>query len=214
MCYNDGGKEWGDFVGYDINKIRLMSKMALYDKKGFQKDAEANEYFRHDFIYKKNMSLRFYVGIGVLILLVFHVLRVLSDAQGDIFSLDFQSEIMQIVIFVVVVMLFYSFVGTVLFTREFLISKRRVKSYFALMRELHGEPPEDDHVEMVENVKDSTQRRFFGRKLHDGPPPEHEEEEEDQIIFRPYRSRAQDHNLTYNYRSTDDPSLWEDDDKE
>lgn len=198
---------------YDINKIRLMSKMALYDKKGFQKDAEANEYFRHDFIYKKNMSLRFYVGVGILILLIFHVLRVLSSVGGDVFALDFQDEIMRIVIFVVIVMLFYSFVGTVIFTREFLASQKRVKSYFSLMRELHGEPPEDDDVTVVENVAEPKQRRSIGRRTSVQPATEPEDDEEEQIVFRPYRSRSADNNLTYNYRSTDDPSLWEDDDK-
>jgi len=187
--------------------------MALYDKKDFQKDAEANEYFRHDFIYKKNMSLRFYVGVGILILLIFHVLRVLSSVGGDVFALDFQDEIMRIVIFVVIVMLFYSFVGTVIFTREFLASQKRVKSYFALMRELHGEPPEDDDVTAVENVAEPKQRRSIGRKTGVQPAIEPEDDEEEQIIFRPYRSRSADNNLTYNYRSTNDPSLWEDDDK-
>ncbi|MCL2235980.1 MAG: hypothetical protein FWB98_06045 [Defluviitaleaceae bacterium] len=186
-------------INIDTAKIRLMSKMALYDKKGFQKDAEANEYFRHDFIYKKNMSMRFYVGIGILILVAFYALRVMSVAEGDIFSLDFQAEIMRIVVFVVIVVLFYSFVGTIIFTREFLASQKRVKAYFGLMRELHGEPPEEE-------VSSKAKAKAKSKAL---PEPEPEEEEEP-VVFRPYRSRRVDTSLTYNYRSTDDPSLWED----
>ncbi|MCL2855875.1 MAG: hypothetical protein FWE21_09740 [Defluviitaleaceae bacterium] len=194
---------------HDPNKIRLMAQMALYDKKGFQKDAEANEYFRHDFIYKKNMSMRFYVGIGILILVVFYALRMLAVDQVDIFALDFQAELMRIIIFAVVVMLIYSFIGTILFTREFLLSQKRVKAYFALMRELHGEADEEE----VAAVKEPAPKRLFARKAATTPPPQPEEEEEP-FIFRPYRSRQADGNLTYNYRSTDDPSLWEDEDDE
>ena len=172
----------------DTNKIRLMSKMALYDKKGFQKDAEANEYFRHDFIYKKNMSMRFYVGIGLLILVFFYILRVMNVAGGDVFALDFQEEIMRIVIFAAAVILFYSFVGTIIFTREFLASQKRVKAYFALMKELHGEAPEEEEASQPE-----------------------EEEEEAEVPFMPYRSSRA--SMRYNQHSTDDPSLWEEDER-
>ena len=50
-------------------KILLMTKLALYEKHYGAVDRAANDYFRHDFIYKKNLGTRFAVGFGGLIIL-------------------------------------------------------------------------------------------------------------------------------------------------
>ncbi|MCL2350118.1 MAG: hypothetical protein FWC67_01430 [Defluviitaleaceae bacterium] len=176
----------------DKSKIRLMAKMAVYDKKEFERDAGANQYFRHDFIYKKNMQMRFHVGLGCLILAVFYLFYLISIQGADIFALNFQAELMRLITFVIIVMVGYSFLGTIVFTREFLKSQKRVEQYFALMRELNGE----------EQPAAATAS---------------EEEEEDEE-FEPYRRTSYRQRVqgtgqmpVYNYKSSDDPEFWEDD---
>jgi hypothetical protein len=187
----------------DKDKIRIMAKMAVYDKKGFERDARANQYFRHDFIYKRNMQMRFHLGIGCIILAVFYVLYLIAIQGYDIFELNFQAETIRLLTFVLVIMVGYSFLGTIIFTREFLVSQKRVEAYFALMRELSGEEPEELSQDLQRAVN-----------LEDEPEYEHVE---------PYRRRGEkmpeygqsrfEHHegvLEYRYPSTDDPEFWED----
>ena len=166
------------------DKIRIMSKMAIYDKKDFRRDADANQYFRHDFIYKRNMQMRFYVGVGCLILVFFYFMYLMAVQDQDVLSLDFQGEVFGVVIFVLIVMVAYSFIGTIIFTREFLVAQKRVEAYFSLMRRLNGEP---EPIEEVLSKKEQ-RPRFFARKQKPALPVEEEEDDYDEP-FVPYQSQ-------------------------
>ena len=122
---------------YNREKIRIMSLMAIYDKKDFQRDAKAGQYFRHDFIYKKNMRMRFFLGIGCIILLFFYAMYLMAIEEADIFALDFQAEGMRVLFVALLIMVSYSFLGTIIYTREYIKSEKRVDAYFDLMRQLH-----------------------------------------------------------------------------
>ena len=164
-------------------KIATMAKMAVYDKKGFERDAEANQYFRHDYIYKRNMQMRFYVGVGCLILAFFYVMYLMAVDGQDILALNFQAELIRIITFGLVVMIGYSFLGTIIFTREFLVAQKRVESYFALMRKLNGEPeptPERNN----QNLDSAQKSKLFARKQVKPEPIADEDEDEP---FEPYR---------------------------
>lgn len=123
---------------YNKKKIAIMAKMAVYDKNGFEKDAKSNQYFRHDFIYKKNMSMRFFVGVGCLFLAGFYVLHLFAFREADIFTIDYFSMFARLIVAALVIMVAYSFIGMIVYTREYEISRRRIRRYFALMDELEG----------------------------------------------------------------------------
>jgi uncharacterized integral membrane protein len=187
-----------------------MAKMAVYDKKGFEKDANANQYFRHDFIYKKNMQMRFYLGLGCLILVLFYILHLLGVQEADFFTLNYQAEIVRIVVVVVIIMVAYSFIGTIIFTREYLISQKRVDAYFNLMKELTGEKPEipvEAYLPGVDNKQKPLAKRSKKNKKA-------AEAEDDFEPFEPYRKGDTRSMPVYNYRSSDDPEFWEDEDKD
>ena len=169
----------------DKDRIVTMARMAVYDKKGFEKDAEANQYFRHDFIYKRNMQMRFYLGVGCLILALFYVLYLMAVQGQDILALDFQAEIVRFVTFVLIVMVAYSFIGTIIFTREFLVAQKRVEAYFSLMRKLNGEPEPEKETAMQEERRP----RLFARKQKPIVTEEVDDEDEDEP-FEAYRRRG------------------------
>ena len=62
-----------------------MTKLALYDKNEGPADRFANEFFRHDFIYRKNIGTRLGVGIAGVIMVAFYWLRVIFIDTDDIF---------------------------------------------------------------------------------------------------------------------------------
>jgi len=120
----------------DFEKIRIMSKMAVYDKRGFEKDAKSNHYFRHDYIYKKNMRMRFFLGLGCLILALFYAMYLIGVDEVDIFTMDYFQLLMRVLAVGVVIMVGYSLIGTILYTREFELSQKRIGEYFKLMDNL------------------------------------------------------------------------------
>ncbi|MCL2396666.1 MAG: hypothetical protein FWC93_01230 [Defluviitaleaceae bacterium] len=189
---------------HDKNKIITMSKMAVYDKRGFEKDARSSQYFRHDYIYKRNMYMRFFLGIGCLILAFFYVMYLLGVEDSDIFALDFGAEALRLLFFALLIMVAYSFIGTIIYTREFLKSQRRINAYFSLMKALEGETevdtlyePEDEGTEVDEKFEPY---RPIGR------PAEEDMAEE----FEPYRPIGDDH--AYRHRGgAETPQPLEDD---
>ena len=191
---------------YDKDKIRIMSKMAIYDKRDFDKDAKAGQYFRHDFIYKKNMRMRFFLGIGCVILLFFYVMYLLAIEGADIFAMDFQAEAIRLLFFAILLMIGYSFIGTIIYTREFLISERRINAYFALMRKLDPNAIQDN-----EPIAAEKKPSRFAQKMPWRKPKVEEIIEDDYEEDMPYTHyhRA---NLEYTYSSSADPEFWDDDD--
>ena len=186
---------------HDKDKIIIMSKMAVYDKRDFQRDSKANHYFRHDFIYKKNMRMRFFLGLGCFILVIFYVLYLLSVAQVDIFTLNFQFEALRILVFTLLVMVGYTFIGTIIYTREFVVAQKRINRYFALMSELDKRNEARDKQQVAKDA-DNIKRAL---------------DEEDEIFekFEPYRRRggANGNPPQFRPRSTDDPEFWDEEEK-
>ena len=192
---------------YDTEKIRIMSKMAIYDKRDFEKDSKAGQYFRHDFIYKRNMRMRFFLGIGCVILLFFYVMHQLAIEGADLFALDFQAEAIRLLFFAVMIMVGYSFIGTIIYTREFLRSERRMNAYFALMRKLDPEAIQDNEPAPEPMKNRRSDRLKIGWRKQKTEEVAEEDYEEDMPYTHYHRA-----NLEYTYRSSDDPEFWEDDD--
>jgi len=185
---------------YDKEKIQIMSKLAVYDKNDFDRDAKAGQYFRHDYIYKHNMRMRFFLGIGCVILLLFYVMHLLAIEGVDIFTLDFEVEIMRLLFYGLIIMLAYSFIGTIIYTRDFIKSERRVNAYFALMRQLNGEASDEDVAIMQKKPK-----------VHKKKIKATETTEADFEEHVPYR-RYERPTLEYRRRSNLNTELREDDD--
>ena len=197
---------------YDKDKIRIMSKMAIYDKRDFERDAKTGQYFRHDFIYKKNMQMRFFLGLGCVILLAFYVLHLLAIEGADLFTVDFQSEALRLLFFALILMTAYSFIGTIIYTREFLRSEKRINAYFSLMRRLDPDAIQDNEFEEAAALKNKQKRRWFKPKVEKiaEEDPEDFEDFEEHAPYTHYH-RA---NLEYRYSSSADPEFWEDEDKD
>jgi len=195
---------------YDKEKIRIMSKMAIYDKRDFDRDSKAGQYFRHDYIYKKNMRMRFFLGIGCVILLFFYILHQLAIEGADLFALDFQAEAVRLLFFAVALMVAYSFIGTIIYTREFLISEKRINAYFALMRRLDPDAIQDEEPAPAKQ----RQRPGLGERLAALRKQKPEEETEDDYDYEEDMPYTHYHraNLEYRYTSSDDPEFWDDDD--
>ena len=119
-------------------KIITMTKLALYDKHEGPADRANSEYFRHDYIYKKNLGTRISVGIGGLLLLLIYWLQVIWIDGADILEMDVRQHLTDSVLFLVALLALYSLIGTIQGTREYYLLHKRLNRYNKLIKQLEN----------------------------------------------------------------------------
>ena len=117
-------------------KIITMTRLALYDKHEGPADRIANDYFRHDYIYRNNFGTRLAVGFGGFIILGFYWLHIFVIGGMDIFALDYVRVATNSVFFLLALLAVYSLVGTVQGTRQYYLVQKRLAQYQAMVRQL------------------------------------------------------------------------------
>ena len=119
-------------------KIITMTKLALYDKHEGAADRAANDYFRHDYIYRKNLGTRISVGVAGIVILVIRWLSELFVEGVDIFEINIQEYIIESVLFIVALVAAYSLIGTIQGTREYYLVQKRLNRYQGMLRFLES----------------------------------------------------------------------------
>jgi hypothetical protein len=114
-------------------KIIAMTKMAVYDKNDGSADRHTNEFFRHDYIYRKNMWTRLCAGIGGAILLALYWLRLVFIDKVDLLETNLQQQINDSVLFMLALLAVYSLIGTIQGTRQYYLMQKRLERYNALI---------------------------------------------------------------------------------
>jgi|GEM_PF-372033 len=119
-------------------KIITMTKLALYDKHEGAADRDANDYFRHDYIYKKNLGTRVCVAIGGAMILALQWMRIIFLEGVDIFEINVQDHLLESILFILALVAVYSLIGTVQGTREYYLVQKRLNRYQGMLRFLEN----------------------------------------------------------------------------
>ena len=169
---------------YNKDKIILMAKLAVYDKHNGKNDHKDDEYFRQDYIYSNNMRTRFYAFFGCIILAVFYFLHIASYQETDIFSIDYLSEAIRVGIFFTVVLVGYTFIGTILYTARHVQLQKRLDEYYGLLSKLDSNPEaqEEDREKDEEESRSKRQDgddEMPGSKLSPEDGDEYSDEDDD-----------------------------------
>ena len=120
-------------------KIITMTKLALYDKHEGPADRAASEYFRHDYIYKKNLGTRLAVGLGGILLLLIYWLQVIIIDGADILEMDVRQHLVDSIVFLVALLALYSLIGTIQGTREYYLLHKRLDKYHHNIKQLEAD---------------------------------------------------------------------------
>jgi hypothetical protein len=129
-----------------------MSKLAVYDKHTGKDDWKDDVYFRQDYIYSNNMRTRVFIFFGCILLTAFYILHIAAFQEIDLFSIAFyRAELTKIIIFFAATLIFYTFVGTILYTARYAQTQKRLEHYFAIMDKLDGIEP---GIEPIKEIND------------------------------------------------------------
>jgi len=121
----------------DKERIIIMTKLASYDKNKSEEDSQVLGYFRHDYVYRKNVVDRFFVLLGGIILLAVDYLRRIFMEYLDVFSLDFGRELRGILVFLGILLVVYTIIGSVKHNYEYTKCQLRMKKYRVYTKRLY-----------------------------------------------------------------------------
>jgi hypothetical protein len=111
-----------------------MAKLAVYDKNKSEKDLRKLSYFRNDYVYRRNVGVRFCVLVGCLIVIMLHILhKIVIDQIDVLYGMDYQKEIVGYASFVVVVIAAYSLIGTAIYMADYQKAKKRQRRYLKML---------------------------------------------------------------------------------
>jgi len=134
------------------DKIILMAKMAVQDKRHGDSDRKVFSYFRRDYIYRKNMWTRLYVGIGAGFLLVLYWLYQIFVYGVNLQELDVRQSVTDSVLFLLAMMAFYTLIGTIQGTFQYYQVQKRMRRYMAMIKRLEhipDSPPEGSNADLL-----------------------------------------------------------------
>ncbi len=120
----------------DYNKIIVMTKLGLADKEYDRKYRRINEYFRYDYIYRKNVWTRFCVITGSLFILAIYWANQILVKGINILNIDLKKAGTDAILFLVLVAVAYSLLGTLLASREYTAAQKYQRHYLHLLDRL------------------------------------------------------------------------------
>ena len=144
------------------NKIILMAKLAVYDKRYGEADRLIFSYFRRDYIYRKNMWTRMFVAVASMFLLALYWLHQLFIYGIDIQEIDIQQSVLDSVLFLAAILAVYTLIGTIQGTHQYHLVQKRMERYLSMLHRLERMPDtaEGDETALVyEEDNPKRQRR-------------------------------------------------------
>ena len=118
----------------DKEKVVLLNRLAIYDKHISESDKKINDYFLHDYIYAKNIRTRFFAFIGSLIILAFYMLHRIFVEEIDLFALDYMKELTDAAVFIVIILVLYTLIGSLQASVTYRASQKRIRAYLEVLK--------------------------------------------------------------------------------
>lgn len=117
----------------DKDRIRLLTRIAIHEKRYNKQDIKMNQYYRNDYIYKKNFINRIGIFIGLFLIFLLVVLDMVYIKQVDITTLDYKSLGLKFVIIGFIICAVYTIIGIFKYGKEYDESQKRYKQYFLML---------------------------------------------------------------------------------
>lgn len=133
-CYSTFKR--GDQCLIDEEKIKLMSKLAIYEKNYGNIDGKINGYFKSDYVYIQNWWTRLSVtiaGFFIIGLILFYKIFV---EKVDIFSINYKVYGIWLGSIIVVLLIVYSMLSSYVHEKRYKASEERIRKYLQMLRQL------------------------------------------------------------------------------
>lgn len=143
-------------------KVRLMTRLAMYEKKEGKEDIRLSKYYRTDFVRLNVLKSIVAMTAGYLFVLLILVLYNAEYLIGEAVRLDYKTLIARYVSIYLVLLSIYFALPTIGYMLKYRFSRRKLAKYFRMLRRLRTMYNEEDggmaaeEEESSENDSDNT----------------------------------------------------------
>ena len=137
-------------------RVIMMTKLALYDRQYGSRDKKDNLYYRHDYIYRKNMWTRLCASIGAAIILAVYWIYQIFALNKSFLEIDYKQAGITAATFVLAVMAVYTILGTIRETAQYAKGQRRLKNYMRMLYMLDRIREPEPIQDTIANTKEES----------------------------------------------------------
>lgn len=122
----------------DQDRIILMTKLAVYEKKYIKEDRRRNSYYVEDYIYVKNFKTRFSVTLVVILFAAIDIMKMINQNVVIPTSLAsfIDSYIKPYLVPWIMILIGYTILSTIIYQTRYALSQKRLKGYSKILKQL------------------------------------------------------------------------------
>ncbi len=120
----------------DNRKVRLMTKLAMYERGEGKEDLKINSYFVRDYLRNNFLKNCIFVTVGFVLIAGMRVVYKLEYIVQNAVNLDYTIIIKQLVALYILLLAVYSMMGLVFGMLKIRKSKHRFAKYFNMLKKL------------------------------------------------------------------------------
>lgn len=117
-------------------KIRIMTKLAIYEKNKGKEDKNVMEYFKTDYISFKNFKMQMGVTFALIVILGFEFANIVLDNLAKITDFDFVGLGIKYLSIWIVLMVGYTIISIGYNRMEYNRIEKRIQEYDRLLKNL------------------------------------------------------------------------------
>ena len=126
-----------------------MTKLALYEKKEMNKDERKIDYFLEDYVYINNFKTR--MSITIIIAVIAFIGSLIKFSETLIFPMSLEELILEyLMVYIIswlILMVVYTFISTIVYSKKHYKSKNNYKKYMNIMKQLDEHEKSKEHME-------------------------------------------------------------------
>ena len=117
-------------------KVRLMTKCAIYEEGNGKKEISLAGYFKSDYIRYYGLKTMIAVFFAFVVMLVIHVMSNMEMLFDMLNHMNYQSFVFIAVVILFGLLAFYSIVARIVYALRFEEARERIKAYYRNLKEL------------------------------------------------------------------------------
>ena len=134
----------------NMRKVRLMTKLAIYEKTEGKEDIKLGKYFRRDYVRLKVLHSIVWVTLGYLLVLAMVIAYQMEYLIREAVNLDYIGMGKIILGIYVIVITVYTMVAMVAYGLYYDYSRKKLAKYFRMLRRLRSLYQEEEQLGIEE----------------------------------------------------------------
>ena len=120
----------------DVDRVKLMTRMASYEKTKGKENKKIGNYFRSDYLAQQTIKSFIYGTVAYLIGLMIYILYDLESFLAGIYDLDLIAFAKSILIYYLIFMVAYIVLSLIYYIRRYSIARKSLRHYYNNLKKL------------------------------------------------------------------------------